>query len=150
MYFARCACRLDCWRCTLVMNHRLDSDDDSDEKELAALALLILIGAKEANERRLERRRQTRTYLCQPQLMPNPRAGTAWQVLYANQSDRAFITTMGVDCDTFQTLMEAGISQKYLVPTRPLQVHHDSDVDHSIPQVHSDSSFINKQMNVCF
>ncbi len=40
--------------------------------------------------------------------MKNPRIGTPWQVLHGSRSDRAYITTMGVDCETFDKILEGG------------------------------------------
>ncbi len=57
---------------------------------------------------RAEGRRKHRQYLCRPELIPNPRIGTSWQCLYESQSDRAFVTTMGIDTTTFQALLHAG------------------------------------------
>jgi len=45
---------------------------------------------------------QTRNYLCRPQLQPDPRNNTPWQVLFNSRNDRAFITTMGFDVETFE------------------------------------------------
>ncbi|KAJ8582170.1 hypothetical protein M405DRAFT_922049, partial [Rhizopogon salebrosus TDB-379] len=58
-----------------------------------------------------------RLYLCRPQLLPNPRVNTPWQALYESQNDRAFITTMGFDVQTFGSILTSGFaSQWYEVP----------------------------------
>ncbi|KAJ7194857.1 hypothetical protein GGX14DRAFT_402074 [Mycena pura] len=72
------------------------------------LAGAVLLGALEARRRRAERRRHSRLYLCRPQLLPNPRVETPWQQLYASQNNRAFITTMGFDTDTFDKILHGG------------------------------------------
>lgn len=60
---------------------------------------------------RAEGRRRHRLYLCRPELVPNPRIGSPWQFLYQSQSDRAFITTMGIDTTTFQVILDVGFKQ---------------------------------------
>lgn len=57
---------------------------------------------------RAEGRRRHRLYLCRQELVPNPRIGSPWQFLYHSQSDRAFITTMGIDAATFQVILNVG------------------------------------------
>ncbi len=64
--------------------------------------------------------------------MKNPRIGTPWQVLYGSCSDRAFITTMGVDCETFNKILEGGFSRVW--NTTPIPRH---DVDQiAVPRIH--------------
>jgi hypothetical protein len=77
---------------------------------MAGIALLITIIACGQLSRllRAEGRRRHRLYLCRPELIPNPRIGSPWQILYQSQTDRAFITTMGLDTVTFQLLLNAG------------------------------------------
>ncbi|KAL0946034.1 hypothetical protein HGRIS_012309 [Hohenbuehelia grisea] len=82
-------------------------DDDGEEllQAQALCALTLLVGVLEAHEQSVRRRNPSRLYLCRPQLLPNPRIGTPWQQLHASQSDRAFITTMGFDIETFNYLL---------------------------------------------
>ncbi|KIP10780.1 hypothetical protein PHLGIDRAFT_65051 [Phlebiopsis gigantea 11061_1 CR5-6] len=86
----------------------IDEEQDDDERRLALLALCIVVGAEQARLLRNARRR--RTYLTRPELLPNPRSDTPWQALYSSHNDRAFITTMGVDNETFHYLLESGFS----------------------------------------
>jgi hypothetical protein len=51
---------------------------------------LKVLGASE------RRKRRNRYYLTRSALPPNPRVGTAWQILYHSQENKAFICTMGV------------------------------------------------------
>ncbi|KAJ7717308.1 hypothetical protein DFH07DRAFT_762063 [Mycena maculata] len=76
-------------------------------------AAIIWVGAEEARKLRAERRKQSRLYLCRPQLLPNPRYNTPWQVLHASGSDRAFITTMGFNCQTFHGIIKAGFGSAW-------------------------------------
>ncbi len=64
--------------------------------------------------------------------MKNPRIGTPWQVLYGSRSDRAYITTMGVDCETFDKLLEGGFSHVW--NTTPIP-HYDVD-QIAVPRIH--------------
>ena len=83
-------------------------DDDTEEMVVLTLLVIILACGYQARLLRAEGRRKHRLYLCRPELVPNPRIGSPWQVLYHSQSDQAFITTMGVDTITFQLLLDAG------------------------------------------
>ncbi|KAI0048880.1 hypothetical protein FA95DRAFT_1539072 [Auriscalpium vulgare] len=88
-----------------------EESEDSEDDELAVIAAgVVVFGVLEADQRRRERRRLHRTYLTRPELLPNPRESTPWQVLYASRSDRAFITTMGFDCDTFEKILTSGFT----------------------------------------
>jgi hypothetical protein len=87
----------------------MEEDDYEADWEMAASAVTIMwLGAEEARIQRAERRQQSRLYLCRPQLLPNPRFDTPWQVLFASNSNRAFITTMGFDVETFNSIIDAG------------------------------------------
>lgn len=87
-------------------------DDYDDEERLRIVCLaLIVLGAEEARQNRQARRNRTRHYLCRPELLPNPRVDTPWQKLYESRSDRAYITTMGVDVATFHYLLDEGFTE---------------------------------------
>ncbi|KAH8099883.1 hypothetical protein BXZ70DRAFT_872038, partial [Cristinia sonorae] len=64
--------------------------------------------------------RRRRLYLRRAELLPNPRAETPWQVLRGIRSDRAYITTMGVDVATFDYLLESGFANAWSHQTIPL------------------------------
>ncbi|PLW11804.1 hypothetical protein PCASD_21061 [Puccinia coronata f. sp. avenae] len=49
--------------------------------------------------------RQMRTYLTRGDLPGDPLADSAWAYLWSAQNNRAFITTMGVDVHTFNTIL---------------------------------------------
>ena len=88
---------------------QLEEDELHVEKQLTMqFGGAILLGALEARKQRAARRQQSRLYLCRPQLLPNPRMDTPWQILYSSNSDRAFITTMGFDTITFNKILDAG------------------------------------------
>ncbi|KAI0367323.1 hypothetical protein BV20DRAFT_1000852 [Pilatotrama ljubarskyi] len=96
-----------------------DEDYDYDQEELALIAAVLLAGAEEARLRRAETRLPKRRYLGRPQLLPCPRANTPWQALYDSRSDRAFITTMGIDCATFHYILENGFAYEWNTRTIP-------------------------------
>ncbi|KAF7368888.1 hypothetical protein MVEN_00214600 [Mycena venus] len=97
-----------------VMAAEMEEDEEEAEWELAATtAAMILTGAEQARVLRAERRQQSRLYLCRPQLLPNPRYDTPWQVLYGSRHDRAFITTMGFDVPTFHDIIDAGFGSAW-------------------------------------
>jgi hypothetical protein len=90
-----------------ILEAQYDDDDDEDLFIVTATVAACLIGFLEVNESKVRRRRSRRLYLTRPELLPNPRVGTPWQILWASQSDRAFITTMGFDVSTFRLLLDA-------------------------------------------
>lgn len=91
----------------------IEQDEDDEKLRQAALAVLLVIGAEEARNDRQARRHRTRYYLCQPELMPNPRVDSPWQKLYLSRNDRAYITTMGVDVETFNFLLAEGFADRW-------------------------------------
>lgn len=86
-------------------------DDEEDRRAAAAAVIVMYVGAEEARQLRAERRHPSRLYLCRPQLLPNPRINTPWQHLYNSNSDRAYITTMGFDVATFNSIIVNGFGQ---------------------------------------
>ena len=62
-----------------------ESDTINEEFNTHLTAALLMTGANIGRLLRNERRNTTRNYLCRPQLQPNPRTGTAWQVLFNSQ-----------------------------------------------------------------
>jgi hypothetical protein len=92
-----------------------DEADEDQERVLlgvaAVAAAIPLLRANQRNSRRL--------YLTRPDLLPNPRYGTPWQRLYASKNDRAFITTMGFDVSTFQSLLDAGFGRLWYATPLP-------------------------------
>ena len=99
---------------TLIQQEEEDEEGDLEQEleQSAALALMV-IGAEESRMLRAERRQPSRLYLCRPQLLPNPRKDTPWQVLYQSRSDRAFITTMGFDVDAFEHIIKSGFARMW-------------------------------------
>jgi len=81
------------------------------EDDLVACAGIIVHGLEEARRIRTERRLERRLYLTRPDLLPNPRADTPWQILHRGRNNRAFITTMGFDVRTFELILEEGFAR---------------------------------------
>ena len=81
---------------------------DLEQEQSAALAVvaLMIIGVEEPPRLCMEHRHPSQLSVCRPQLLPNSRKDTPWQVLYQSHSDRAFITTMGFDVDAFTYVVE--------------------------------------------
>ncbi|KAF9019862.1 hypothetical protein BDZ89DRAFT_1093804 [Hymenopellis radicata] len=77
-----------------------------DLEQVALLAAYIYLGASQSRAARSARR--VRTYLTRPELLPNPREATPWRALYDSRSDRAYITTMGLDVETFDFVIQNG------------------------------------------
>ena len=91
------------------------SEEDDDELEFLALVIagMVVVGAEETRTHRAERRQPSRRYLRRPQLLPNPRQDTPWQILYNSHDDRAFITTMGIDSATFHYILSHGFAETW-------------------------------------
>ena len=82
------------------------------------LTAILIAGSNEDHAWSVANRRPRRQYLGRMNLLPNPRIGTPWIRLYENREDRAFITTMGIDTSTFDTILAAGFG--YLWHSRPI------------------------------
>jgi len=70
-----------------------DEEDaiEADMYNTQLSAALLITGAEASRDlRKVERRNQTRNYLCRPQLQPNPRHNTPWQALF-NSRNGAFV-----------------------------------------------------------
>lgn len=76
-------------------------------KRRRKLAILLTL-AKLGGNVKGNRRRTNRYILTRPALMPFPRLESAWLSIYAYKEDRSFITTMGVDVETFEYLLDSG------------------------------------------
>lgn len=101
------------WSHQISQTNEEDAEEDEEEIMRAAAAALICAGAEESRLARIRNRLPSRLYLCRPQLLPNPRINTPWQALYRSRSDRAYITTMGFDVDTFELILSEGFAQKF-------------------------------------
>jgi len=88
-------------------------DDDFEENVITTLLVIIVACGYQSRLLRAEGRQRHRLYLCRSELIPNPRVGSPWQVLYQSQSNRAFITTMGLDAATFQLILNAGFKYSW-------------------------------------
>jgi hypothetical protein len=98
-----------------VLTHQMDLADEEEEDEMdweltATAVAAIVVGVLVACQQRAEQRLECRLYLMRAQLLPDPRRDRPWQVLYASKSDRAFITTMGFDTQTFEDILTTGFS----------------------------------------
>ncbi|KIM55807.1 hypothetical protein SCLCIDRAFT_30069 [Scleroderma citrinum Foug A] len=97
------------------LNHLLTSLPAVDEEAWAEdkeyqteLCAAVIIAAELGEQIRIKHRHDSRFYLWRAQLLPNPRINTPWQTLYESQDDRAFITTMGFDVETFGYILTSG------------------------------------------
>jgi hypothetical protein len=101
---------------------------EGDFEDLLASALLVAIFTYGYLSRllRVEGRRRHRLYLCRPELVPNPRIGSPWQFLHQSQSDRAFMTTMGINTVTFQVILDVGFEHLWnstAIPRTDTNIH---------------------------
>ncbi|KAF8236270.1 hypothetical protein L208DRAFT_1391077 [Tricholoma matsutake] len=91
----------------------IDDNEEADEEYLRIVttAALLVTAAEVSRLFRNEQRRPTRNYLTRPDLPPNPHFGTAWKHVFESQNDRAFITTMGFDVETFNFMINSGFRE---------------------------------------
>src|SRR5258708_28753902 len=90
------------------------AEDDAYTALLSAAALVV--GAENGRQFRINRRHQTRNYLCRPQLLPNPRPGTPWVALFLSRHDPAYITTMGFAVCTMEYMITSRFRRRSLWP----------------------------------
>ena len=87
--------------------------DEEDIEIRAALACVLILGIEDARIQKAHRRNESRLYLRCKQLMPFPHVDSPWQHLYESQDDRAFITTMGLDVETFHNILDSGFQERW-------------------------------------
>ncbi len=101
-----------------------DSAAEDDLFTTQVLTATVLLVAENGHQARIDRRNRTRNYLCRPQLLPDPHTGTPWKALFQSYNDRAYITTMGFDVETFNYIVTSGFGTRWLSQTIP---HRDID-----------------------
>jgi hypothetical protein len=97
----------------LLLDEEEEEEAEEEDMRTRLAAALLLMGAEADCEVHLECRRSHRAYLTRPELMANPRVLSPWQSLYRSQSDRAFITTMGLDTATFNHILFTGFQYEW-------------------------------------
>ena len=103
----------------VASQHQLALDEEGEFlDQVRLLTAVLIVGSNEDHAWSVKNRYPRRQYLSRMNLLPNPRVGTPWTRLYENREDRAFITTMGIDTSTFDTILEAGFG--HLWYTRPI------------------------------
>ncbi|KIY47575.1 hypothetical protein FISHEDRAFT_45080 [Fistulina hepatica ATCC 64428] len=119
---------MDTYVLLMLLQEQVEADFEADmlEDNLLATSAFVIAGAELSRDAQAERRAQTRTYLTRAELLPNPRESSPWQSLFASRNDRAFITTMGLDVDTFHHVLGNGFSLKWDTCRIPR-----SDTDHT-------------------
>ena len=104
----------------IASQHQLELDDEGEFlSRVRLLAAVLIVGSNEDHAWSVKNRRPHRQYLGRTNLLPNPRIGTPWIHLYENHEDRAFITTMGIDTSTFNTILEAGFGRLWYIQPIP-------------------------------
>jgi hypothetical protein len=97
----------------LIEEEEEEEEEEDLEVQAAAGGALIIYGAEEACCLRAEHRWNRRRYLTRPDLLRNPRVLTPWQTLYQSRNNRAFITTMGFDVATLNSILVAGFEMRW-------------------------------------
>ncbi|PLW42722.1 hypothetical protein PCANC_07918 [Puccinia coronata f. sp. avenae] len=83
---------------SIIMDKDKDRQDKEDKEVLLAIVSLAVLGKPVAI-------RSLRTYLTRPDLPGNPRTNSAWTHMRAVGNDRAFVTVMGIDVQTFEEIL---------------------------------------------
>ena len=91
----------------MVVNLQLLSLLQPDEEDIEVWAALACVRIQKAH-----RQNESCLYLCK-QLMPFPHVDSPWQHLYESQDDCAFITTMGLDVETFHNILDSGFQERW-------------------------------------
>jgi DDE superfamily endonuclease len=96
----------------LLMAEEEELEEDLELRYRRALVFAAFVGHGILESRRIRRERYQSAahYLTRPSLLPNPRAHTPWQALYALQDDKAFITTLGFNVQTFKLILSSAFS----------------------------------------
>jgi len=90
-------------------------EEEQQQQQLnqAILAGLLFLGAEEEYEAHLAQCWTHQRYLTHPDLMPNPCLTSPWKNLLHYCQDQSFITTMGLDCCTFDKILLAGFEEQW-------------------------------------
>jgi hypothetical protein len=105
----------------MMLEQEVDDEEteEVDRYQTLTTITLIIVGMELGQLSQTKRRNISRLYLCQPQLLPNPHDSTPWQTLLHSQSDRAYITTMGIDVATFEYIITSGFGQRWQLEPVP-------------------------------
>jgi len=98
---------------TLEEENDEDELEEEEEEEMRALMVTSYVLGAALNSYQGRKALRQRLYLRRDELLPDPMGETPWQRLYHSRSDRAFITTMGVDVTTFQLLLDRGFEAQW-------------------------------------
>ncbi|KAG2347204.1 hypothetical protein BDR05DRAFT_958680 [Suillus weaverae] len=96
-----------------VLQNEIEMEVIDDEESALIVAATVLVGTELTRQEHIDSRQMRRQYLCRVQLLPNPQTSTPWQALFASQNDRAFITTMGFDVETFTFILTSGFAKHW-------------------------------------
>ena len=91
-----------------------------------------IAGAKESQRLLSEQWIAHPTYLTCPKLPPMPCHDSAWLRLYHSQNDRAFITTMGLNVETFNWILGASFNELWNL----LPIPHTDVANSALPRAY--------------
>ncbi|KAF9484657.1 hypothetical protein BDN70DRAFT_825117 [Pholiota conissans] len=107
----------------MLAEHTEEDVEEDDYNNHLAIGLLV-VGVEAGRLQRVEQRHNSRNYLCRADLPPNPRFRTPWLALFTNRNDRAYITTMGFNVETFNLIVTSGFGQRWLSEPIPRNDAH--------------------------
>jgi hypothetical protein len=98
---------------TVMLLEMLEDDDEEEDDDILIRALVgtIVGGVDERRAIRARLQNMNRAYFVRNDLLQNPRSATPWARLREHGNERAFIVTMGVDCETFDHILDSGFRE---------------------------------------
>ena len=104
---------MDNFLTTFLLLTAAEEEELEDEEAVLAAAGVVLGGAILGRLAHNERRREHRRYLVRPDLLHNPRLKSPWTALYDSRNNRSYVTTMGINVETFDFILESGFTDRW-------------------------------------
>ncbi len=114
----------------LTLEEEAAIQEEQEYTLAAAAGSFVLYGAEELCRMRAECHQETRLYLTWSELLPDPWSNTPWHSIFQSQSDRAFITTMGLDIGAFTCLLDGGFAHRWNMNLIPCANNPSTAVPH--------------------
>jgi hypothetical protein len=99
----------------LLHDSELEAVEEDECRQLSLIAVILIASIQQSTAAR----KLCRRYFIRTNLLPNPKLNTPWTHLYDSKSDRAFMTTMGVNTELFELILQAGFKTLWETRTIP-------------------------------
>jgi hypothetical protein len=122
---------------TIMLLEMLEDDDNDhdDDALIGALVGIIVGGVEERRAIKARLRNMNRAYLIRNDLLQDPRSSTPWARLREHGNEHAFIVTMGIDCETFDYILDSGFREIWDSRTIP----REDTNSQGVPRIHQRS-----------